>query len=268
MANLSVNAEINPSKRQRQDSSVILSGDLSKLNDLLDTISSDENSFKQAVNLIINKENFKSALAEVFVSEITSLRKEVSELTSRLDEMEQYSRRNCLKITGIPEEKGENTDKLVLNVVNSLILKDNTEKITVKDISRSHRVGKYSPGPNKPRDIIAKFVSYREKARVYGNKRNLKSYNHNPSKQTGPIYVNEALTSRRAELYGKTRELVKKKKVDSCWTYDGRIYVKLRGQKGKKIPINTVDNLDCFYEEEDDAIHNEGEQVLASTPIS
>ena len=46
----------------------------------------------------------------------------------KLDEMEQYSRRNCLKIAGIPEEKDENTDTLVLNVIINLILKENTEK--------------------------------------------------------------------------------------------------------------------------------------------
>ena len=99
------NVESNPNKRARQDSSVILSGDLSKLNDLLDSIASDENSFKQAINLILHKENFKNALAGVFASEIASLRKELNDFKFKLDEMEQYSRRNCLKITGIPEEK-------------------------------------------------------------------------------------------------------------------------------------------------------------------
>ena len=50
----SENAEINPNKRARQDSS-ILSGDVSKLNDLLD-------SSKQSLL------NFKNALAGGFVS--------------------------------------------------------------------------------------------------------------------------------------------------------------------------------------------------------
>ena len=167
------NVESNPNKRARQDSSVILSGDLSKLNDLLDSIASDENSFKQAINLILHKENFKNALAGVFASEIASLRKELNDFKFKLDEMEQYSRRNCLKITGIPEEKNENTDKLVLNVINNLILNENNDKITTKDISRSHRVGKFDPSRHKTSDIIVKFISYRERARVYANKKNL-----------------------------------------------------------------------------------------------
>ena len=181
----------------------------------------------------------------------------------KLDEMEQYSRRNCLKITGIPEEKDENTDTLVLNVINNLILKENTEKMSINEISRSHRVGKYNP-KRKARYIIIKLTTYRWRARVYGNKSNLKSYNRNPSKQTGPIFVNEALTSRRAELYGKTRQLVKAKKLNSCWTYDGRIYVKLYGVRGKKMVIDSLEDLDKF---EDDEGIQENEQLLISTPL-
>lgn len=164
-------ADVTPLKRQRQNSSFNLSSDLSKLNDLLDSISSDENEFKQAISLILNKVNFKNALTGVFVSEVTSLRKELSDLHLRIDKMEQYPRRNCLKITGVHEEKNENTDTLVLNVINNLVLKENTEKISVKDISRSHRVGKYDPR-RRTRDILVKFISYRDRARVYGNKKN------------------------------------------------------------------------------------------------
>lgn len=250
-------ADVNPLKRQRQNSSFNMSSDLSKLNDLLDSISSDENEFKQAISLILNKENFKNALAGVFVTEVTQLRNELSDLYLRIDEMEQYSRRNCLKITGIPEEKNENTDTLALNVFNNLVLKENTKKISVKDISRSHRVGKYDPR-RKTRDIIVKFTSYRDRAKVYGNKKNLKSYNNNPSKQTGRIFINEALTTRRFELYGKTRDLVKKKKIDSTWTYDGRIYVKLSGPRGKNVIINSLEDLECFHEDNADSNHEEG----------
>ena len=260
-------SEINPNKRARNDS-IILSGNLSKLNDLLDSISSDETSFKQAIALILNKDVFKNAIAGVLVPEVTALRKEVTTLKSKVDDMEQYTRRNCLKITGVPEERNDNTDVLVMNVINNLVLKENEEKIGIKDISRSHRVGKFRP-QNRPRDIIVKFVSYRDRARVYGNKRNLKAYNNNPTKKTDPIYINEALTQTRSELFRKTRELVKSRKLHSCWTYDGRIYAKLHGVHGRKIIISSVEDLDQFLDEEDDdPDKNQEQQFLASTPIT
>ena len=83
-------SEINPNKRARNDST-ILSGNLSKLNDLLNSISSDETSFKQAIALILNKDVFKNAIAGVLVPEVTTLRREIITLKSKVDDMEQYT---------------------------------------------------------------------------------------------------------------------------------------------------------------------------------
>lgn len=59
--------EINPHKRLREDSSLVLSSDLSKLSDILDSLSFEENSITQAVALILQKENFKTVLAGILV---------------------------------------------------------------------------------------------------------------------------------------------------------------------------------------------------------
>ena len=84
---------INPNKRARNDST-ILWANLSKLNDLLDSISSDETSFKQAMALILNKDVFKNAIAGVFVPEVTTLCRQVITLKSKVHGMEQYTRPN------------------------------------------------------------------------------------------------------------------------------------------------------------------------------
>lgn len=68
-------ADVNPLRRHWQSSSFNLSSDLSKLNDQLDSIFSDEKEFKQAIILILITVNFKNALAGVFVLKKTSLRK-------------------------------------------------------------------------------------------------------------------------------------------------------------------------------------------------
>ena len=81
------------------------------------------------------------------------------------DEIEQYSRRNCLKFCGIPESNDEDCDQIILNVVNKLMLTDGTRKLTPEDIDRTHRVGRPKRGAittKGPRDIIVKFVSYRD----------------------------------------------------------------------------------------------------------
>lgn len=75
------------------------------------------------------------------------------------------------------------------------MFKEKEDKIAIESISRSHCVEKLTPNRG-PRDIIVRFVSYRDLAIIYGDKRNLKAYN--PSKQTGLIFISDALISKRA----------------------------------------------------------------------
>lgn len=58
--------------------------------------------------------------------EIQSLEKKINHLNSMVrklemvnEEAEQYSRRNCLRIYGIPESANENTDNIVMDVINN-----------------------------------------------------------------------------------------------------------------------------------------------------
>jgi hypothetical protein len=92
------------------------------------------------------------------------------------DDQEQYSRRTNLKISGIEEQgREENTDDLVLDVINNLILKHQGVSLNYSHIGRTHRVG---PPPttstkNRPRHIIIRFISYRDRDLVFRNKKNL-----------------------------------------------------------------------------------------------
>ena len=74
-------------------------------------------------------------------------------ITVEMDRQEQYSRRNCLLIHGLPESKNENTDLLAMEAIETKM----NIKITDNDIDRTHRIGK--PKNNgKMRPVIIKFV--------------------------------------------------------------------------------------------------------------
>ena len=127
------------------------------------------------------------------------------DLVKKLDDAEQYSRRNCLRISGVPETEGENTDELVLDIASSRL----RVNISLSDIDRSHRTGK--PDINKTRSIIVKFTSYRARNTFIRDRRKLKG---------SGIVVREDLTKLNQDLLAKTKshQLVK-----SAWTTDGRI---------------------------------------------
>ena len=58
-----------------------------------------------------------------------------------MDDIEKYFRRNCLKFSGIHEEKNENTDEFILKIVNKIVLKDTDTKLDLSKIDRTQRVG-------------------------------------------------------------------------------------------------------------------------------
>ena len=91
--------------------------------------------------------------------ENSELQKRVKSLESAVDAGEQYSRRNCVRVSGMMELTGESTDNILLDIAEAIDV-----NIDIRDIDRIHRLGK--PGTvdeprTKPRDIIVKFVSYR-----------------------------------------------------------------------------------------------------------
>ena len=75
--------------------------------------------------------------------------KRVDSPSSQVDKQEQYSRRNCLLLDGIPENENEKTDDLCLATINEHL----ELAISEVDIERTPRIG-------KPRDIGQKIKTH------------------------------------------------------------------------------------------------------------
>ena len=99
------------------------------------------------------------------------LKKKIEDLEIEQDRQEQYSRRNCLLLHGIEENKKENTDSLVTENIK----KYTGIELSDFDIDRSHRLGK--PKPNKPRPIIVKFTRYNIRSKLFSSKNTFKDPN-------------------------------------------------------------------------------------------
>lgn len=156
---------------------------------------------------------------------IEALAKTVDELMLQHDDMEQYSRRDNLRIEGIAESQNEIPDILVKDFANNHLGLD--PPMELSDISRSHRVGK----PRKegsPRTLLVKFTSYNVRARVIRNRRKLKEINRANVSETRPkFFVNEDLTSKRMKLAYEARQLVRDGTISESWTWDGLVKYKV-----------------------------------------
>lgn len=98
---------------------------------------------------------------------------------------------------------------------------------------------------------------------VYGNKRNLKNYNNNPSSGY-KVFVNEALTKHRAKMFSRLRKCKREGLIDSCWSYEGTLFVK-KSRGGSKITIRTEE--DVFSLENPNVCDRIDRQVLETSEV-
>ena len=128
----------------------------------------------------------------------------------RQNDLEQYTRRNIIRIFGVKEQTNEDTDQIAVDLANEKL----GFQLTKQDIDRSHRVQQKNPRKIKP--IIVKLCSYRNKGCFMRNKKKLKG--------TG-ISIQEDLTLPNLILLQKTSKC---DKVNAAWSADGRIFAAVK----------------------------------------
>lgn len=166
--------------------------------------------------------------------EIENMKSHINNLEYEVDNLQQYSRRNSLRIAGMPERENENTDNIVLKLCNEQL----NVPVTSADIDRSHRVGSKPADSRRSRAILVKFVRYRVREQVYKARSSLKH-----TRDFKSVYVNEDLTHKRAILAKKARELCKDKPdlLENTWVRDGKIFVKETINHGGRVKVLTAE---------------------------
>ena len=92
---------------------------------------------------------------EKLEEEIKGLQEKNFKLDCRVIECEQYSRRENLVISGIPENiKDTELEKTVISTLEKLSI-----YVNGKDISACHRLGRYNRNSRYPRRVIVRFVN-------------------------------------------------------------------------------------------------------------
>ena len=172
------------------------------------------------------EKKFKSLQEEVCKQSVT-----IQSLQRAANDQEQYSRRNCLRFTGLEESAKENTDEVVLHLANTIL----QVPITKDDIERSYRVGMKDREPTSggrrplPRPIIVTFSSYGKRQQIIQNRRKLAGQRKS---------IQEDLTRTNADLLKQAKTC---SKVKVAWTTDGRVIALT--ETGDKKGINSAEDL-------------------------
>ena len=98
------------------------------------------------------------------------LKKENKDLRDSLVKLEVYSRKENLKFLGIKEDKKENIETIIVDLLNSVNV-----DICHRSIVRAHRIGIQRKHSSRP--VLVRFHHYKDKMQVVGKKKDLLAKN-------------------------------------------------------------------------------------------
>ncbi|KAI5708228.1 hypothetical protein M8J77_018592 [Diaphorina citri] len=223
---------------------------MSLMEDKIDVFTSRLQEFESALKLVTNSNNngvtssdsmrqlecmfyaFKSQV----VSELAEIKKTVEINSFKINQLEQYSRRNCVLLHGVPEQAGEDCVNVVLKVFHDMKL-----DIQFCHIDRTHRIGPQR-NSDKTRAIIVKFCSYFHKHLVFSQKKVLKG---------SGVYVSESLTKVNFNILQEAKKIFS---LQNVWTLDGRIIIK---HDSRKFTVTSLQQLhDLVHALRGDNVHS------------
>ena len=168
-------------------------------------------------------------------------------LKKSLNDLKQYTRRDCLEIRGIPLPSTptdlDQTDEVVLQIA---------EKIGVpmqkSDISISHRIPSRKQftddGIPIPPAIIVKFVKREIRENLYRARKNLKSISTVDLGYSvaNKIYVSESLTEKNKEIFKLCLKCKRDLSYKFLWTNGGRIFLR-ENLSSPVIPVSCTEDV-------------------------
>ena len=197
--------DINEFKKSAANKVGELEGSVNFLSKSYDVMLTDQKKMQNTCDTILRDNEIQKRRVDTYEREI--------------EDLQQYSRRNCILIHGIPEEREENTGELALDIFNNKL----GLGVDLSELDRTHRLGPRPVADDddtnsqdenecKIRPIIVKFLSYRVRSTVIKARRNLKGKK---------ISITEALVKGIRDLLRKAQERVG---FRNAWSYDGKIF--------------------------------------------
>ena len=161
--------------------------------------------------------------------EVGHLRSALQSQVFELDRLAQYSRRENVRLHGIPETADENTNDVVITLASDMGV-----HIDEHDICISHRLQKSRSMQERP--IIVRFVRRDTKIDMMRKKKTLRTIDRYRN-----TFVNDDLTPLRSNML---RALKHDEEVKRVWTIDGSFHcIVMEGNVEVKKRLDSPDDL-------------------------
>ncbi|XP_077985930.1 uncharacterized protein LOC144440433 [Glandiceps talaboti] len=196
---------------------------------------------QQSVTYVSNSFDEFTRQLQSLKNENKGLKEQLAKTTNELNDLQQYTRRNNLELSGLPEEEDEDTDDIVVRVAAAAGV-----NISPDDIDISHRLPRRTnrQGQQQPATIIVKFVRRTVRNKLYNSKKHLKDKTARNIGYTNNnrLYINENLTPTNKHLFYEANQLRNTKQWKFIWTYNGKIYTR-KNNGDPAICITTTQDL-------------------------
>ncbi|CAH2096667.1 unnamed protein product [Euphydryas editha] len=203
----------------------------------LNAINEQMTSFVDSLSFInVQYEEIKTMMEEKTAT-IDQLRKDnehlkssMRELNNKLNIVEMHMRESNVEINGIPEHKSENLVNTVLQLGKVV-----SHQLSTEDVQCVTRVAKLNKNNDRPRSVVVKLRSARQRdellaAVVNFNKANvgdkLSSHHLGIGGAKKPVFVSEHLTPTNKSLHAAARIKAKQMNYRFTWVRNGRVYVR------------------------------------------
>ena len=190
----------------------------------------------EEVSRLIAQQQAKIDGLEAQVKRLSSV---VTEQAQCLNELDQYGRKSCVVVSGVPEQANESVrDRMEeLGRVVGVNLQG--------EIDVAHRLGRLAPG--RPRPIIVRLRTFDKRQELYAARRKLRSAEVAPSGSisstvAAQVFISDSLTKTNQEILYRGRQLKKEGRLWAVWSDAGKLKAKVRDGDPTTI-IRSVNDL-------------------------
>ena len=171
---------------------------------------------------------------------IDALQRTVEEQQKTINELEQYSRKNCINVAGVKETAGESVRALTKEIGRAVGV-----NLADGDIDTAHRVGRHTEGKHRP--IIVKLTTFDKRQELYQARRKLRTAfvpagSPMSEAELRQIFVSDNLTTANRVVMYAARQLKNDGKITAAWTDAGRMKIRVEADGPTRI-IRGMDEL-------------------------
>ena len=144
----------------------------------------------------------------------------ITDLERRMNEVDQYSRRECLDVSGIPSNvTNNNLETTVLKILEKF-----GSPVAPENVEAIHRLKSF----NNSNRVILKLSRRKDVFRIFSSNNKLKGIDLsdlNIEKGT-KIYINESLCNAYKSMWNECKSLKTRGLIHSYWVYNGKLSIK------------------------------------------